>query len=138
MRRRFSCGRISPTRCAAPLRVAVDVAIKAGDTLHAVISFGFPIGSGVELLLRKLRDQQAQPVELLRIQNAIEQIVEVVDGDQLSFGNITEIRARRQENRRRKLRQKVFRNVKVHVEAFQPRLLLDVHLGERSCRRQDG
>ncbi len=110
--------------------VAVDVAVEAGDALHAIWSIRFSISRRVELLLRKLGDEQTQSVELLWIENAIEQIVEVVDGDELSLGNIAEIGARGQKDRRRKLGQEVIGDIKVHIETFQPRLLLDVRLRE--------
>ena len=91
-------------------------------------AFSLAIGSRVELLLRKLRDEQSKTFELLRIENAVEELVEVVDGDELTLGNVAQILARRQKNRRRKLRQEMFRKIEIHIESFKSRLQLDVHL----------
>src|SRR5207244_13510876 len=63
--------------------MAVDVAVDAGHALHAIIPFGLAISSRGELLLRKLSHQQRQSVELFWIENAIKQIVKVVDCDEL-------------------------------------------------------
>src|SRR5690606_4783088 len=57
------------------VRVPVRVTIEAGDAvarLHAAA-----VVRQVELLLRELGDEQAQALELLRVQNAVEEAEEV-------------------------------------------------------------
>ena len=78
MRWRNSCGRMSPTRCVARVGVAVGVAVEAGDAAAGPSSCGGRrsalnccCGNGVT--------QQPQAFELLRVQDALEQLVEVVD-----------------------------------------------------------
>ena len=108
--------------------MTIDVTIETRNTQHAIRPFGLAIVSGVELLLRKLRDQQSQTFKLFRIQNAIEQLVEVVDRDQLSFGNVAEILARGQKQRRRKLGQEMIGQIEIHVETFDTRQQFDLSL----------
>jgi hypothetical protein len=43
-----------------------------------------PVGGQVELLLRERRQQQPEPFELLGIQDAVEELVEIVRGDEAS------------------------------------------------------
>src|SRR5687767_4039046 len=105
--------------------VAVYVAVKTCDAEHAVGAFGFAIVSGVKLLLWKLCDEQSQTLELFRIENAVEQLIEVVHGYELAFGNISQVLADRQKHRGRKLRQKMIRKIEVHVETFDARQELD-------------
>jgi hypothetical protein len=62
------------------VRVAVHVAVEAGHT--AVRFLGPSIRGHVVLLLRERRDEQAQTFQLLRIQRALEQLLEVIDRDQ--------------------------------------------------------
>src|SRR5438067_10055585 len=61
----------------------------------------------IELLLRKGRDQQSQAFELLRIQDTVEEIKEVIDRDQFALGNIAQIGPVSQINRRREFRQEM-------------------------------
>src|SRR5882724_13098494 len=72
-------------------RMTVDVAIEAGDTSHTVGLLRLAICCRVELLLRKLCHQQAQTIELLRVENAIEQFVKIINRYDLPFRNIPEI-----------------------------------------------
>jgi hypothetical protein len=62
-----------------PGRVTVDVTIEAGHSQHTFRFLGFAVRGGIELLLRKLRHEHAQPIELFRVKNAVEQLVEIVD-----------------------------------------------------------
>ena len=39
----------------------------------------------IELLLREGREQQSQSLDLFRIENAVEEVVEVINRDQFSF-----------------------------------------------------
>src|SRR5437870_3933245 len=106
-------------------RVTVDVTIKTSYASHSVRLLGFAIGSSVELLLRKLSHQHPQAFELLGIQNAVEELVVVINRDYLSFGNIAQIGSGSQEDRRWEFRQKPVRQIKVHVKAFQARQRFD-------------
>jgi len=60
--------------------VTVHVAIETGHTLHAERLRSFAIGSGIELLLRKLGDQQAEPFQILGVEYAREEFLEILDG----------------------------------------------------------
>ena len=71
----------------------------------------------VELLLRERRHQQAQALELLRIEDAVEELEEVVDGDELALRDVAEVGPRGQEDRRRKLGQEMVGQIEVEVEA---------------------
>ena len=57
--------------------------IKAGHT--AARLFRTAVICLVELLLRERREQQSQSLELFGIKNAVEEIVEVINRNQLSF-----------------------------------------------------
>src|SRR5260370_31091096 len=109
-------------------RVAVYVTIEAGHTPHTVGLLSLAIGCSIELLLRKLGHQQAQTIELLWIENAIEQLVKVIDRHDLSFRDIAEIGPGGQENRGRKFRQEPVRQIKVHVETLESRERLNLRL----------
>ena len=94
-----------------------------------------PIFRRVELLLRERGDQEPQPVELLRIEDAVEELVVIVGRDELSLGDVAEVRARGQVDRGRKLRQEMVGQVKVEIEPCQVSLcllldLIDVELRE--------
>src|SRR2546425_2404642 len=93
--------------------------IETSYASHSVRLLGLAIGSGIELLLRKLSHQQPQAFELLGIQNAVEKLVVIINSDYLPFGNIAQIGASGQEDRRWEFRQKPVRQIKVHVKAFQ-------------------
>src|SRR5882757_914292 len=104
------------------IRASIRVTVETRDSAAGLV--GTAIGGLIELLLRKRSEQQAEPFDLLRVENAIEQVVEVCDGDELSFGDVTEVRARRQINGGRKFGKKVVRDVEVEIEAGQVALLL--------------
>ena len=117
MRCRCSLGRMSPTVCVAAVGVAVGVAVEARDALgrlHAP-----PVLGQVELLLRKRREQQPQAFELLRIEDVLEQPLEVVERDQLALRDVAEVGPRHQEDRRREFGDQVIGQVEVEVEAGQ-------------------
>src|SRR5262249_27763583 len=85
--------------------MAVDVTI---ETRRTAARFHRPaILRLVELLLGKRRYQEPNPLNLFRIQNSVEQLIVIRDGHELTFGNVTEIGPRSQENRRRKFRQEM-------------------------------
>ena len=106
--------------------VAVRMTIEAGDAATRFLRT--PILGLIELLLRERRQQQTQSFELFGIQNAVEELVIVLDGDQFALGNIAEVRTRGQVDRRRKFRQKMIRDVEIQIEAGEvtPFLLHDL------------
>src|SRR5438552_14328340 len=83
---------------------------------------------GIELLLRKLRDQQAQAIKLHRGDEAPEDAVKVVGAHHFTLRDIYQLRMRRQKYRRRKFRQEAVGEVELHVDPVQPRELLDLDL----------
>ncbi len=116
-----------------PVGVAVGVTVETGDAAARLLRA--PIFSDVELLLGERSQQQPQTFQLLRIQNAVEQLVKVFDGDQLALRHVAQVGPRREINGRRKLGQEVFRQIELEVEAIKiaPFLFehfLDVGLGE--------
>ena len=89
-----------------PVGVTVRVAVEAHDSAAGLCRA--TIVGQVELLLGKRRHQEPQPVELLRVQQAVEELVVIFDRDQFSVRDVAEIGPSRQINRRRELGQKVF------------------------------
>src|ERR1700752_1952431 len=81
----------------------------------------------VELLLWKGRQQQAQPFQLPRGKNAVEQLIVIGQRDQLTLRNIAQIGTLRQVHGRRKLGQEMIRQIELDIEPLQvpPILLLD-------------
>jgi hypothetical protein len=102
------------SRC---VRMAVGMTIETGDAEGRFQAP--PFIRGVELLLRKRCDQQAQPFELLRIENVLEESVEVVRGHQLSARDVAQVRSRRQIDRCREFGEEMLRQVVVEIEARQ-------------------
>src|SRR5688572_4110224 len=98
------------------------MAVEASDA--AARRFAAAIGGLVELLLREGSDEEAQALELLRVQEAVEEREEVLDGDELALRHVAEIRAGGEVDGRRELGQQVIRKVEVEVEAGQIALLL--------------
>src|SRR5439155_26279461 len=101
------------------------MAIKAGGTLAG--SLGSAILGDIELLLWKGRQQQAQPFQLSRRKNAVEQPVKIGERDQLALRYVAQIGALCQEHGRGKLGQEMVRQIEINVEPLQvsPVLLLD-------------
>src|SRR5207302_519399 len=69
--------------------VAVGMTVKARHSSAG--SFGTAVFRLVELLLRKWRHQQSKALDLLGIKNATESLIVIVDGDELSLGDISQI-----------------------------------------------
>ena len=134
MRCRCSCGRMSPTRCVAPLVVAVGMAVETRDA--AMRFLRAPVAGHVELLLRKRREQQAQAVELLRIQDAVEKIHEIVDRHALALRHIAEVGPRGEKDGRGKFRQEMIGQIEVEIEARQVALLLFLQLLDLELRKE--
>src|SRR5579875_3252635 len=108
--------------------MAVDVTIKASHALHTDGVLRFAVGGGVELLLRELRHQEAKALQILRVEDAAEDLLEIVHGYHLALGNISQVRARRQIDGRREFGQEVFGQVEIAIKALQTRQQLNLHL----------
>src|SRR5688572_22138116 len=99
--------------------IAMEVLV-AVETSHAVALLRyFSILGLVELLLRKGREQQAQPFDLHGRENSHDLCVVVSDRQQLSAADVAEISPVDEENGRRKLRRQVVWQVEVDVEPLQ-------------------
>jgi len=95
--------------------MAVGMAVEAGDAAARLLRAA--ILGLVELLLRKRRQQQAQTLDLLGIEDAVEQLVVIVDGDQLALRDVTQVGPRGQEHRWGEFGQEMVGNVELEVEA---------------------
>src|SRR4051794_8941736 len=73
----------------------------------------------IELLLWKGRQQEAQPFQLPRRKNAIEELVVIRQRDQLALRDIAQIGARCQEHGRRELGQEMIGKIEIQVEPLQ-------------------
>ena len=100
-----------------PRRVAVDVAIEASHALHADRLFRLAVGGGVELLLRKLRHQQTHALQILGVEDAGEDLLEVVHRHDLALRDVAQVGPRRQVDGRRELGQELLGQVEIEVEA---------------------
>jgi hypothetical protein len=112
-----------------PVRVAVEARDAAARPHRPAILHL------VELLLGERRQQQAQPVELLGVQDPVEQLEEVVERHELPLRDVPEVGARDEEDRGRELGKEVVGEVEVQIEALQVALLValdgvDVELRE--------
>ncbi len=132
MRWRNSCGRMSPTRWAAPFVWPLTWQSKQvtprWDAPTTVLRL-------VELLLRERSHQEAQPLDLLRVEDPVEELVEVLDRHQLALRDVPQVGPGGEEDRRRELGKEVLGDVEVEIEAGEVALLLlldfvDVELRE--------
>src|ERR1700730_16320686 len=103
--RRTSVGRQMRRLVGMTVRVAIEAGHAPARLLRAAI-----LGL-VELLLRKRRQQKTQALELLRIHDAVEQLVIIFDGDELALRDVAEVRTLIEIYRRRELGEKVIGNV---------------------------
>src|SRR5688572_24709731 len=109
--------------------VRVEMELAGGVTVHMAVEardaqawiFVLAIVGGIELFLRKRRDEQSQAVELHGGDQLLKQPVEVVDRDDLAIGNVAELRAVLQEDGRRELGQERLGEIVLDVESLQPR-----------------
>src|ERR1700687_5309645 len=108
-----------------PVCTTVRVTITAGHTPARL--FRTPVICLIELLLRERREQQSESLDLFGIENPVEELVEVINRDQLSFCNVAQIGTRRQIDGGREFRKKMFGKIEVQVEASQVALLLFYH-----------
>ena len=87
--------------------------------------FDRPSVSGlIELLLGKGRDQQPQTFQLFGIENAVEELVVVGNGHELTLRNIPEVRAGGEVNRRWELGEKMLGKIVIEIESGQVTLFL--------------
>ena len=132
MRCRNSCGRMSPTRWAAPLVWPLtwqskQVTPRCGRSeRRSSVWLNCCCGKGVT--------SRRRPSSLLGVQDAVEQLEEVLDRDQLALRDVAEVRPRGQEDGRRELGQEVLGDVEVEVEARQVALLLPLDLVDVELR----
>src|SRR5690606_13327265 len=101
---------------------AVRMTVEAGHPEMRPLAA--PVVRHVELLLRERRHEEPEALELLRIEDPVEELEEVLRGDELPLRDVAELGARRQVDRRRKLGQEVLGKVEVDVEAAEVALLL--------------
>jgi hypothetical protein len=71
--------------------VPIHVTVEAGHPDHAVGTVRPPVLGGVELLLGELGHEETQPFELLRIQEAVERLVVVLESDDLPLRDIPQV-----------------------------------------------
>ena len=102
--------------------MTIGVAVEAGDP--AARADGAAVFRGIELLLRKGREQEPQALELLGIKDAVEQGEVIVERDHVALRHVAEVRAGGEKNRRGEFRQKVIGQVEIEVEPSQIALLL--------------
>ena len=108
--------------------VAVDVAIKAGHALHALRVRRLAIGRGVELLLRELRHQQAYAFQVFGVENAAEDLLEILHGQYLTLRDVAQVGPGGEKDGRRELGQEMVGQIEVHVKSLQARQDFDLGL----------
>ncbi len=119
-----------PDEVGGVVGVTVDVAVEASHAEHTVSTVGPSVLGGVELLLGELREQEPEPLQLLRVEDAVEDLVEIVDRDEAALGHVAQIRAGGEVDGRRGIRQDMLGQVEVHIEPGEPRQELQRHLRE--------
>ena len=113
-----------------PVGMSVDVTVEAGHANHPVGTIGPPVLRRVELLLGKLRHEKAQAFDLLRVQDAVEDLVVVLQRDDPPLRDVPQVRPRREEDRRGLVGKDLLGEVEIHVETHETRKNVDCHLGE--------
>ena len=114
--------------------VPVHVAI---ETDHALARFQrAAVVRGIELLLGERRQQEPQPLQLLRVEDAVEEPKVVAQTDDLAVRHVAQIEAGGQENGRRKLRQEMVRQIEIQIEPRQIAVFLLLDLVDVKLRKQ--
>src|SRR6202790_1047836 len=113
------------------VRVAVEARRAAAGLLGAAVL------RQVELLLRERSYKQAQAFQLLGRDNAVKQLVIILDGDELALRDVAEVGALIEIHRRRELRQEVIGNVVLDVEAREIASLLPLDLVDNEVRKHE-
>src|ERR1019366_5815391 len=96
------------------VRVAVNMTIEARHARTRAL--GAAVFGRIELLLRKSRKQEPQPLQLFGIENPVEEFIVVGQVHELSLGDITQVRPCCEIDGWWELRQEVVGNVKVEIE----------------------
>src|SRR5438105_993364 len=89
----------------------------------------------VELLLRERRHQKTQALELFRVDDPVEQLKEIIHGDELALRNVAEVRTLIEKNCRRKLGQKMVGKIEIDVEARQVARFLPFDFIDQEARK---
>ena len=97
--------------------VAVGMAVETRDT--EVRLEAAAVGGGVELRLRKRRDQQPQTFQLFGVEHVFEQLVVIAQRHQLAPGHVAQVGPGGQVHRRGKGRQQMLGQVEVQIEPRQ-------------------
>src|ERR1700726_4382729 len=84
-----------------PVGMTIRVAIEAGHAPARLLRAA--ILGLVELLLRKRRHPKTQAFGLLRVDDAVEQLIIIRGGDELPLRNVTEVRTLIEIYRRREI-----------------------------------
>ena len=117
-----------------PGRVSVDVAI---ETRHAQAGIhALAVVGGIEFFLREWCEQQPEPVELHGRQDVLEEAVIVVDRNDLTARDVSELGPRLEIDRWRKLRQERFGQIEINVESLEPWKHRDLHFGKHLAPRR--
>jgi hypothetical protein len=87
--------------------------------------------------LWKRRYQKAQTFDLLGRDNAVEQLVIVLDGDELPLRDVAEVGALIEVHRRRKFRQEMIRNIVLDVETREIAIFLALDLVDQKVRKYE-
>ena len=103
--------------------IGEDEALLRAGLSHVLERGGFDVVAAVSDA-----DELVQAVELHRRQDVLEQSVVVIDRDDFAARNVAQLGPILQKNRRRKLGQKGFGQVEVHVVPLESREHLDLHL----------
>jgi hypothetical protein len=91
----------------------------------------------IELLLRERSDEQAQTFDLLGSDDAVEQLVIVLDGDELALRDVAKVRALIEVHRRREFRQEMIRDVVLDVETREIACFLPFDLVDHEARKHE-
>ena len=84
----------------------------------------------------KRRQQQPQPFQLLRVQDAVEQLEVVAQPDDLALRHVAQVGARGEEDRRRKLGHEMVGQIEVEIEPRQVAILLLLDLVDMVLGKQ--
>src|ERR1700675_2526841 len=115
--------------------VAIRMTIEA--SCAAARQLGATVLGLVELLLRERCHQKTQALELFRGDDAIEQLVVILDRYELALRDVAEVRALVEVDRRRELRQEMIRDVVLDVETRQIAAFLPLDLVDQKVRKHE-
>src|SRR6266446_2382959 len=113
------------------VRVAVEARCAAARLLRAAV-----LGL-IVLLCRERRHQKAQTFDLLGRDDAVEQLVIVLDSDELALRDVAEVGTLIEVHRRREIRQEVIRDIVIDVEAREIASFLPFDLVDQELRKHE-